>query len=118
MTTSPHQDVLDPFESQSDVGSVHFPGSCDYDPGSQVYTIASAGANVWGDHDDFHFVWKRMSGNFIVTMRAEFVGAGVNPHRKLGWMARASLQADSPEVCTGIHGDGLVSLQFRRMPGG
>ncbi len=46
------------------------------------------------------------------------MGAGVNPHRKLGWMARASLETSSPQACTGIHGDGLVSLQFRRTQSG
>ena len=116
--TPPDKYAFDQFESQSDVGSVHHPGSCEYDAEQQDYTIASAGANIWGDHDDFHFVWRRMSGNFIVTMRAAFIGKGVNPHRKLGWMARASLHTSSPEVCTGIHGDGLVSLQYRRGPGG
>ncbi|RPJ45575.1 MAG: biopolymer transporter TolR, partial [Chloroflexi bacterium] len=89
-----------------------------YDPEEQVFTIAGAGANIWGDHDDFHFVWRRMRGNFIVTARAAFISAGKNPHRKLGWMARASLETSSPDVCTGIHGDGLLSLQFRRTPGG
>ncbi len=109
---------LDPFESQTDVGSVHHPGFCEFDPDQQVYTITGAGANIWGDHDDFHFVWQRMHGNFIVTARAGFTGPGANPHRKLGWMARASLHTSSPHACTGIHGDGLLSLQFRRAQGG
>ena len=81
---------------------------------NRCYKLTGAGANIWGDHDDFHFVWKRMAGDFIVTTRAEFVGAGVNPHRKLGWMVRKSLDTGSPNVSTGIHGDGLLSLQFRR----
>src|SRR5258706_9758851 len=116
--SSTHKDALDPFENHSDIGSVHFPGSFEYDPEHQRYTMTSAGANVWGDHDDFHFAWRRMSGNFIVTTRAEFIGAGVNPHRKLGWMVRSSLDTSSAEVSTGIHGDGLDSLQFRRTQGG
>jgi TolB protein len=118
MAASSHTFSADIFESQTDIGSVHRPGSCEYNPGQQAYTISGAGANIWGDHDDFHFVWRRMRGNFIVTVRASFVGAGTNPHRKLGWMARATLETSSPEICTGIHGDGLVSLQFRRKQGG
>ena len=118
MTPSSDQYAFDQFESQSDVGRLHQAGSCEYDAIQQVYTIASAGANIWGDHDDFHFVWRRFHGNFIVTMRAGFLGTGINPHRKLGWMARASLDSSSAQVCTGIHGDGLVSLQFRRAQGG
>ncbi len=118
MISSPQKYAVDPFENHSDVGSVHFPGTCEYDPDERVYTMTSAGANVWHDHDDFHFAWRRMSGNFIVTTRAEFVGKGVNPHRKLGWMVRASLHTSSPNVSTGIHGDGLITIQFRRTQGG
>jgi TolB protein len=118
MTASLNPYAFDQFESQKDVGSLHQPGSCEYDAGQQAYTISSAGANIWGDHDDFHFVWRRFRGNFIVTLRARFLGAGINPHRKLGWMARASLDSSSAQVCAAVHGDGLVSLQFRRMPGG
>ncbi len=118
MTPSSDKYDLGQFENQSDVGRLHYAGSCEYDAGQQVYSIASAGANIWGDHDDFHFVWRRFRGNFIVTMRAGFLGAGANPHRKLGWMARANLESNSAQVCTGIHGDGLVSLQFRRAQGG
>lgn len=115
MTSLLNDNALGQFEGQTDVGSVNLAGSCEYD--GEQYSIAGAGANIWGSRDDFHFVWKRMTGNFIVTMRAAFVGAGVNPHRKLGWMARASLNAGSANVSTGIHGDGLLSLQFRRAEG-
>ncbi len=118
MTTSPNPYSLDPFESQTDIGTVHHSGSCRYDAKQQSYTISGAGANIWGDHDDFHFVWRRMIGDFIVTARAEFAGTGTNPHRKLGWMARASLDTGSPQVSAAVHGDGLLSLQYRQTPGG
>ena len=78
----------------------------------------AAGQNIWADHDDFHFVWLRMAGDFIVTTQAALLGEGVNPHRKLGWMVRTSLDTSSPNVCTGIHGDGLLTLQFRQTQGG
>jgi TolB protein len=106
-----------PFEGHTDVGSVQPAGSYEYDQEQQIYTIASAGANIWGNHDDFHFVWRRLRGNFIVTARAAFLGAGANPHRKLGWMARTSLDTGSPAVSAALHGDGLLSLQFRQTPG-
>jgi len=106
------------FEDQSEVGQVSRSGSFDYDITQQVYTIAGAGADTWGTQDAFHFVWKRIKRNFIVTMRAKFIGAGANIHRKLGWMARSSLKANSAYVSTSIQGNGLVSLQFRREAGG
>lgn len=117
-TTAASTNALGPFVQETDVGVVKHPGSCTYNPEAQTYTITAAGANIWGDHDGFHYVWKRLTGNFIVTMQAEFIGKGVNAHRKLGWMVRASLDTGSSHVTTGIHGDGLNSLQFRRIQGG
>lgn len=72
---------------------------------------------MWGDHDDFHFVWKRMTGNFILSARAGFVGAGVEPHRKMGWTIRPSLATNAAHVTAAVHGNGLTSLQYRRSAG-
>lgn len=107
-----------PFEQQTGIGQIFHPGSCAFDPQRKTFTISGAGANIWGGRDDFHFVWRRMRGDFIVTARAGFLGQGTNPHRKLGWMARASLDTASPQACAAVHGDGLVSLQYRRAQGG
>jgi hypothetical protein len=118
MTSTPEDSVLGQFAAHADIGSVGIAGSCAYDADRQSYTIAGAGANIWGDNDAFHFVWKRMAGDFIVTAQARFSGAGAHPHRKLGWMARAGGAADAAHVSAVIHGDGLLALQFRRAPGG
>lgn len=108
---------LGDFEGQTDVGTVRRAGSVTYDAARQTYVVAGSGANVWGDRDAFHFVWKRMTGDFILTARASLLGRGVEPHRKLGWMVRPSLAADAPHVTLAVHGDGLTALQFRRRPG-
>lgn len=108
---------LGEFTDQTDVGTLHHEGACTYDPDQQIYTITAAGANIWGDHDDFTYVYRRLASNFIVTAQVNFVGAGVELHRKLGWMARATLDPDSPHITTAIHGDGLTSLQYRQQPG-
>ncbi len=110
MTTS----TLGLFENQTTIGTVNHAGSCTYDTKTQAYKISGAGTNIWGGKDDFHFVWRRIKGDFIVTMQASFEGEGVNLHRKLGWMARKNLDGNSPHICTGIHGgDGLLALQYR-----
>src|SRR5205807_7199777 len=119
-TTAPSSSqghTLGLLEGETDVGTVNLPGSTTYDADQQTYTIAGGGANIWADHDDFHFVWKRMRGNFIVSTRAEFIGTGVEPHRKLGWMVRASLDPGSANVNATVRGDGLTSIQFRRATG-
>ncbi|MDQ6635229.1 MAG: biopolymer transporter TolR [Gemmatimonadota bacterium] len=111
------QNSVGTFEAQTDIGRVRRAGSAAYDPQRQAYLIAGSGQNMWGDHDDFHFVWKRMTGNFILSTRARFGGVGVEPHRKLGWTIRSSLESNSAHVTAALHGDGLASLQFRRAAG-
>jgi TolB protein len=106
------------FDAQTEVGRARGSGSASYDPQRQGYLITGAGQNMWNDRDDFHFVWKRMTGNFILSARARFIGAGVEAHRKLGWTIRPSLETNSAHVTAALHGDGLMSVQFRRTSGG
>ena len=105
------------FDQERDVGHPSRAGSAAYDPGREAYLIAGSGQNMWGDHDDFHFVWTRLSGNFLLSTRARFVGAGVEEHRKIGWTIRPSLETNGVHLTAALHGNGLASLQFRRAAG-
>src|SRR5882762_7615355 len=116
-TTAGAQGPVGAFDGQTDVGRTVHPGSAAYDATRQDYLIAGSGQNMWGDHDDFHFVWKRMTGNFILSTRARFIGQGVEAHRKIGWTIRPSLETSGAHVTAALHGDGLMSLQFRRTSG-
>jgi len=104
------------FDAQRDIGSARA-GSASYDPERQAYVLTGSGRNMWDVRDDFHFVWKRMTGNFILSTRARFVGPGLEAHRKIGWTIRPSLETNSAHVTAALHGNGLVSLQFRRAAG-
>ncbi|GAB3890174.1 SMP-30/gluconolactonase/LRE family protein [Spirosoma agri] len=106
--------MIGQFDGQADVGNVKRPGSATYDPAKQEYTIEGSGTNIWFDHDEFHFVWKRMKGDFILQTNGQLLGKGVDPHRKLGWMVRSTLDSNSAHINAVVHGDGLTSLQFRR----
>jgi len=108
---------LGQFEDQTGIGNLVHPGSCEYDPDQQSYTLTASGADIWRNHDDFHFVWRQFCGDFIVTLWAEFLGAGAHRYRKLGWMARVSLDPASPHVSASLHGSGAAALQFRRKKG-
>ena len=105
------------FADHSDVGNPLHAGRSTYDAQKQEYTIEAAGANIWANRDEFHFTWRRLKGNFILTTTAAFVGNGVDPHRKIGWMVRATLDDSSPHGSAVLHGDGLTSLQFRKTKG-
>jgi Tol biopolymer transport system component len=105
------------FESHGDVGAVKTAGDVTYDEATQSFTLSGSGANMWLIEDSFHFAWRKMRGNFILSADAAFLGAGVDPHRKMGWMIRTDLDKDSSYVDLALHGDGLTSLQFRRSKG-
>lgn len=106
------------FDNQSDVGPVKHPGTASFDAGTQQYTLTGAGANIWGTHDEFHFVWKKMKGDFILRANVAFIGKGVEDHRKIGWMVRSSLDTNSKHINAVLHGDGLTSLQYRKAVSG
>lgn len=106
------------FDGQGDVGNTAKKGSAVWRPGTQEYVVEGAGVNMWFGHDEFHFVWKKLKGDFILRTQAAFVGKGVEAHRKFGWMVRASLDSNARHVNAVVHGDGLTSLQFRRTVGG
>ena len=105
------------FDGHTDIGSNVKPGWTTYIPQTDQYIITGAGYNIWADHDEFQFAWKKMTGDFILYARMEFLGSWVNYHRKVGWMVRKSLDGNSPHVNAVEHGDGLTSLQFRRTAG-
>lgn len=104
------------FEGQSDVGKVLHIGKAIYNPGHEEYSVSGSGSNIWFTNDEFHFVWKKMKGDFILRARGKFLGKGVEEHRKYGWMIRQNLDSSSTMVAATIHGDGLTSLQYRNTP--
>ncbi|HEV8081662.1 MAG TPA: biopolymer transporter TolR [Chitinophagaceae bacterium] len=105
------------FDGHGDVGTNVKKGLATYIPSTGQYVISGAGYNIWGDHDEFQFLWKKMKGDFILYTKAEFLGSWVDYHRKVGWMVRKTLDGKSPHVNAVEHGDGLTSLQFRRKAG-
>jgi TolB protein len=104
------------FEGQNDVGKILHPGSGTYNASKGDYVLSGSGTNIWFTHDDFHYVWKKIKGNFILQARGHLIGKGVVQHRKFGWMVRANIDSTSAMVSATIHGDGLTSLQYRKLP--
>ena len=105
------------FDGSTDIGNVLKKGSATFNPETEEYEVAGSGYNIWFDRDEFHYLWKKMKGDFILYTRARFVGEGVDPHRKVGWMVRKNLEGDAPHVNAVVHGDGLTSLQYREAKG-
>ena len=78
--------------------------------------MTSAGANVWGKHDDMQYVWKKVSGdNLMLAADVAFDKAtpGAIEHRKAMLMIRQSLDPDSAYADACLHGNGMTALQWR-----
>jgi hypothetical protein len=112
------------FTQHRDIGQPASPGAAAYDPATGTYRITGFGRNMWADHDDFHYLWKRMSGDAIADTRLAFVtpppapGATGFLHRKGGIVLRQDLDPDSAYVDALRMGNQQMSLQYREVKGG
>ena len=106
------------FEGTNDIGNVNHKGSVKFDSSDGTYTISGSGTNMWLNSDEFHFVWKKMTGDVSIAATIEMLGDGVDPHRKACLIIRQSLAPNAPYVDIAVHGDGLTAMQFRESKAG
>ncbi len=107
---------LGSFTNSGDVGAPPLKGDAQFDSSTGQYKITGSGTDIWGTADQFHYVWREMSGNFAVSATTQFVTGGVG-HRKAVIMLRKSLDTDSPYLDLAVHGDGTPTVQFRTTKG-
>ena len=101
------------FDRNTDIGNCKIPGSVIYSEEDQTYRISGSGTNMWFGSDEFHYLWTTLQGDFVLRAEVAFEGEGVDPHRKVGWIVKNSLDPNSKHVNATVHGDGLTSLQYR-----
>lgn len=104
------------FTNHQDVGKTKTVGTTSYDTDNRTFTMTGSGENIWNQNDEFQFAYRKMRGDFILRATMKLEGKGTDPHRKIGWMVRHSLEVNSPCALAAIHGDGLTSLQYRSKP--
>jgi TolB protein len=103
------------FEGAADVGAPSHKGSVAYDAARKEYRITGGGENMWGGHDDFFFVWRKVTGDVAITANLRIVSGGA-PHRKAGLIIRQGLETGAVYADAVVHGAGLTSLQWREKP--
>ena len=113
----PQDSAVGIFEGHGDIGHVLHTGSVEYDAEKKSYRISGSGENMWFTADAFQFVWKKMSGDVVLTADIEWIGTGGNPHRKACLLLRQNLEPNSPYADIAVHGEGLTSLQYRESAG-
>ena len=69
------------FTNAADIGAPPLKGSAEYDAAARTYKITGTGTDIWGKADQFHYVWREMSGNFSVSATTKFLTDGI-AHRK------------------------------------
>ncbi|MEN6425935.1 MAG: hypothetical protein ABFE13_11265 [Phycisphaerales bacterium] len=77
--------------------------------------LTGAGADIWGNSDEFTYAYKTLTGDGTLIARVVSNGAGTNTWAKGGVMIRASLDGGSANVMmamTGSAGNG-ASFQYR-----
>jgi hypothetical protein len=101
------------FHGQSDIGAAVVPGSASYDPGTNQYTINSAGYNIWYSRDEFRYLWSKMSGDLSLAADVTFADPQGYGDRKAVLIIRQNLEDDSKEAMIGEHGVGMIHLAWR-----
>src|SRR5690554_6849855 len=67
------QQGLGIFSHQVDVGNPKIKGASVYDKESGEYHLSGAGENIWSERDEFHFLYKKIEGDFILRARIKFI---------------------------------------------
>ena len=123
MTAMAAAEPLGQFTGHQDIGKPLHPGAASYDAKTGTYTVTGGGQNMWATHDDFHFAWKKMSGDVRATVDVSFVspappaGAPGVIHRKGGIVLRQDLDPNSAYVDVLRMGNEQLSLQYREKKG-
>jgi TolB protein len=106
------------FEGRTDIGKIKIPGKAEFDMAKKEWRMTASGENVWAKEDAMFFAWRKINGDVTITVDVDFVGKGKNAHRKAGPMVRQGLDADAPYAGASVHGDGLITLHYRKEKGG
>ena len=101
------------FEGQSDVGAALVPGSSSYNAATKQYSITSAGYNVWYVRDEFHYLWKKMSGDVSLAADISYPDTAGYGDRKAVLVIRQSIDDDSMQALVALHGAGMMHLAWR-----
>ena len=97
-----------PFQAH-DIGDVGLAGGVVSDNG--IYTVAGAGADIWGTFDSFQFASKPFFGTVFVARVVSL--QDTSPFAKAGIMLRESLAPDAAFVILDVKPNGGIEFMVR-----
>ena len=101
------------FEKDTSVTVGSLSGHADFNPSSGEYSLTSAGGEIGGKSDGFHYLWKRVTGDVAFNADAHFTGAESTGRNQAALMVRQSLDPDAAYAAAVLYGDGRNALQYR-----
>lgn len=95
------------FDGQVSIGDDNFQGSASFANGT--YDVVGSGHDLWGSSDGCYFVYKAVTGPFLLTTEVNWEKSGPrdgDEWKKAGLMARDAV--DAPEDPSNIHATGII----------
>jgi regulation of enolase protein 1 (concanavalin A-like superfamily) len=112
-TPTPPPTALPAGQTAADIGTAKIAGQTTYAPSTGTYTIKAAGGDIWGNADQFHYVYQPVDGDVEVIARMVSIADVGDAGTKAGVMIRGSLEPNAPHVSTMAFVGGESSLQAR-----
>jgi TolB protein len=110
-------DSLGIFEGHTDIGKVMYAGSAKYKAEPEEYEIQSPANDTQKNEEGFHFVWKRIKGDFIFYAQVNLPEKDSNFSGIAGCMVRTILNENSANINSSIDERGHTDIKFRRNGG-
>jgi hypothetical protein len=104
----------EPWRGQ-DIGTPAVKGYASHHKGN--IAVTSAGADIWGNLDSFHFVHQTLKGDGEILARVVSL-QNVDPWAKASVMFRASLTDQSPHAMIAFTPERGISFQYRSVTAG
>ncbi len=107
----------------TDIGAKTIKGTATTD--NDEIKIIAGGKDIWGRHDEFHFGYKKLKGNFDISVQVLDLSLA-DKYTKAGLMARADLSDSSqhayyqvfPDNSARNKNNGGCEFQYRSVKGG
>jgi hypothetical protein len=102
---------------QQDIGAVGMPGYGEFDGDATVFTIAGAGADVWGTADALHYAYTPLNGDGTIVARVTAV-QNTNVWVKAGVMIRETVAPGAAQAFMLISAAKGTAFQRRQVANG
>lgn len=95
-----------------DIGAVGIPGNSTIDYSNGVYTVAGSGFDIWGNGDQFQYLYQAASGDRAIVARVKSI-TNTDPWAKAAVMIRETTATNSRNTTLFLSPGNIVSLQGR-----